>query len=221
MAKYDTAKLRNLGIIAHGGAGKTSLAEAILFDAGRIDRLGRVDDGTSTMDYEPEEIKAEDIHHLFSGPLRMERPFHPHRRHPRLRQLHRRYPRLHAGPRLRRRHPFRHFRGQGPDRGDLAVGQRVRDSAHRLRQQDGPGAGQFLPRHRRHGKGARRPGGRHPDPARRRGEFRRGHRPGEDEGLPLRQGPLRQVHRERDSGRIPGRGPAPAGTDGGDGGRGL
>ena len=57
MAKYDTAKLRNLGIIAHGGAGKTSLAEAILFDAGRIDRLGRVDDGTSTMDYEPEEIK--------------------------------------------------------------------------------------------------------------------------------------------------------------------
>ncbi|MCM2357918.1 MAG: elongation factor G [Geobacteraceae bacterium] len=57
MAKYDTAKLRNLGIIAHGGAGKTSLAEAILFDTGMIDRLGRVDDGTSTMDYEPEEIK--------------------------------------------------------------------------------------------------------------------------------------------------------------------
>jgi elongation factor G len=57
MAKYDTAKLRNLGIIAHGGAGKTSLAEAILFDTGTIDRLGRVDDGTSTMDFEPEELK--------------------------------------------------------------------------------------------------------------------------------------------------------------------
>ena len=57
MAKYDTSKLRNLGIIAHGGAGKTSLVEAMLFDTGRIDRLGRVDDGTSTMDYEPEEIK--------------------------------------------------------------------------------------------------------------------------------------------------------------------
>ncbi|RQW77706.1 MAG: GTP-binding protein, partial [Geobacter sp.] len=57
MAKYDTAKLRNLGIIAHGGAGKTSLTEAILFDTDRIDRLGRVDDGTSTTDYEPEEIK--------------------------------------------------------------------------------------------------------------------------------------------------------------------
>lgn len=57
MAKYDTAKVRNVGIVAHGGAGKTSLTEAILFATGTIDRLGRVDDGTSTMDFEPEEIK--------------------------------------------------------------------------------------------------------------------------------------------------------------------
>jgi elongation factor G len=57
MAKYDTSKLRDLGIVAHGGAGKTSLTEAILFDAGMLDRLGRVDDGTSSMDFEPEEIK--------------------------------------------------------------------------------------------------------------------------------------------------------------------
>jgi elongation factor G len=57
MGKYDTAKVRNIGIVAHGGAGKTSLAEAILFDTGMVDRLGRVDDGTSTMDFEPEEIK--------------------------------------------------------------------------------------------------------------------------------------------------------------------
>jgi elongation factor G len=57
MAKYDTAKVRNVGIVAHGGAGKTSLTEAILFAAGTNDRLGRVDDGSSTMDFEPEEIK--------------------------------------------------------------------------------------------------------------------------------------------------------------------
>jgi len=57
MGKFDTSKIRNLGIIAHGGAGKTSLSEAILFNAGMIDRLGKVDDGTSTMDFEPEEIK--------------------------------------------------------------------------------------------------------------------------------------------------------------------
>lgn len=57
MGTYPTEKIRNLGIVAHGGAGKTSLAEAILFNTGMIDRLGRVDDGTSTMDFEPEEIK--------------------------------------------------------------------------------------------------------------------------------------------------------------------
>ena len=57
MGQFDTGKIRNLGIVAHGGAGKTSLAEAILFDTGMIDRLGRVDDGSSTMDFEPEEIK--------------------------------------------------------------------------------------------------------------------------------------------------------------------
>jgi elongation factor G len=57
MGRYETARLRNLGIVAHGGAGKTSLAEAMLFNSGMIDRLGRVDDGTSTMDFEPEEIK--------------------------------------------------------------------------------------------------------------------------------------------------------------------
>ncbi len=57
MGTYPTEKIRNLGIVAHGGAGKTSLAEAILFNTGMIDRLGRVDDGTATMDFEPEETK--------------------------------------------------------------------------------------------------------------------------------------------------------------------
>ncbi|MDO3377012.1 elongation factor G [Geoalkalibacter halelectricus] len=68
MGKYDTTKIRNLGIVAHGGAGKTSLVEAILFDTGMVDRLGRVDDGTSNMDFEPEEIKrgitlSSSLHH--------------------------------------------------------------------------------------------------------------------------------------------------------------
>lgn len=57
MGKYDTAKLRNLGVVAHGGAGKTSLVEAMLFCSGVTDRLGRVDDGSSLLDYQPEEIK--------------------------------------------------------------------------------------------------------------------------------------------------------------------
>lgn len=48
--------IRNIALIGHSGEGKTSLAEAILFNAGAIDRLGRVDDGKSTMDFDAEEI---------------------------------------------------------------------------------------------------------------------------------------------------------------------
>ncbi|MBT3311629.1 MAG: elongation factor G [Desulfobacterales bacterium] len=50
-------KLRNIAIVGHGGAGKTSLVEAMLFNAGIIKRLGRVEEGNTTMDFEPEEIK--------------------------------------------------------------------------------------------------------------------------------------------------------------------
>ncbi len=48
-------KMRNIGLVSHQGAGKTSLAEAMLFTGKAIDRLGRVDDSTATMDYDPEE----------------------------------------------------------------------------------------------------------------------------------------------------------------------
>lgn len=57
MGKYDTEKLRNLGIVAHNSAGKTSLVEAILFNTGMTPTLGKVDDGSSSMDFEEEEIK--------------------------------------------------------------------------------------------------------------------------------------------------------------------
>ena len=56
MANFEVDKIRNVAVIAHGGAGKTSLVEAMLFDSGSIDRFGRVDDGTTTTDCEPEEI---------------------------------------------------------------------------------------------------------------------------------------------------------------------
>jgi len=52
----DTSKVRNIAIIGHGNCGKTSLVEAMLFTAGKINRLGKVDEGTSAMDYEDEEI---------------------------------------------------------------------------------------------------------------------------------------------------------------------
>jgi elongation factor G len=56
MKRFEPSHIRNIGTFGHGGEGKTSLAEAILFDTGENSRLGRVDDGSSIMDFEPEEI---------------------------------------------------------------------------------------------------------------------------------------------------------------------
>jgi elongation factor G len=53
----ETGKIRNVGVVGHGGVGKTSLVESLLFTAGAVTRLGRVDDGTTTTDFDPDEIK--------------------------------------------------------------------------------------------------------------------------------------------------------------------
>jgi len=57
MREYQTGQIRNVGIISHGGAGKTSLTEAMLFNTGKITRLGRIEDGSTITDSDPEEIK--------------------------------------------------------------------------------------------------------------------------------------------------------------------
>lgn len=57
MKDYTMEKLRNICLMSHGGAGKTTLAEAMLFNTGVLDRFGKVNDGTTTTDYDPEEIK--------------------------------------------------------------------------------------------------------------------------------------------------------------------
>src|SRR5436305_12956545 len=57
MKKYGIDAIRNVGLFGHQGSGKTTLAEAMLFTSGAIDRLGRVDDGTATTDFDPEETR--------------------------------------------------------------------------------------------------------------------------------------------------------------------
>ena len=57
MGPFSTDKLRNIVLLSHSGAGKTSLAEAMLFTSGSITRMGKTEDGTTTGDYEPEAVK--------------------------------------------------------------------------------------------------------------------------------------------------------------------
>jgi len=57
MKEYKTENLRNICLLGHASAGKTTIAEAMLFNTGVLDRFGKVDDGTTTLDYDPEEIK--------------------------------------------------------------------------------------------------------------------------------------------------------------------
>ncbi len=57
MAKYQVGDIRNIALVGHGAAGKTSLADSLLFEAKAVDRRGSVDDGTSVSDYDEEEHK--------------------------------------------------------------------------------------------------------------------------------------------------------------------
>ncbi|QCX33795.1 elongation factor G [Caloramator sp. E03] len=57
MKEYKVENVRNVGIIGHGGTGKTSLVEAILYNCKETDRIGKVEDGTTVCDYDPEEKK--------------------------------------------------------------------------------------------------------------------------------------------------------------------
>ena len=70
MKQFKSSDIRNFSIVGHGGSGKTSLAEAILKIGGEINRLGNIDEGTTTSDYHPaEKLRKISIH---STPLHME-----------------------------------------------------------------------------------------------------------------------------------------------------
>ncbi len=59
MQQHTTEQVRNVVLLSHSGAGKTSLSEAMLFNSGAINRLGKVDQGNTTSDYDPDEVKRQ------------------------------------------------------------------------------------------------------------------------------------------------------------------
>ena len=77
MKSYGIEAIRNVGLFGHQGSGKTSLAEALLYTSGALDRLGRVDDGAATTDFDPEEQPREEP----GAAVDRRRP-EPARRHP-------------------------------------------------------------------------------------------------------------------------------------------
>lgn len=57
MKVYEAPGIRNIAIVGHGGCGKTALVSALLFDMGAVNRLGRVEDGTTVTDFDPDELE--------------------------------------------------------------------------------------------------------------------------------------------------------------------
>ena len=65
MKQISPERLRNVVLLSHSGAGKTTLSEAMLFASGAVNRLGKIETGTTTSDYDPDEIK----HHISIKPF--------------------------------------------------------------------------------------------------------------------------------------------------------
>ena len=69
MKQYDASNIRNIAVVGHGGSGKTSLVEGLLYRTAGTDRLGKVTDGTTVSDYDAEEIKRKSSLNLSVVPV--------------------------------------------------------------------------------------------------------------------------------------------------------
>ena len=72
MKNYPTDKIRNISLVGHGGTGKTSLVEAMVFNRGLLSRMGRVEDGNTVADYHPEEAQRQSTVHTSLVPVEID-----------------------------------------------------------------------------------------------------------------------------------------------------
>ena len=165
---FPTANIRNVALVGHGGAGKTSLAEALLLAAGATPRLGKVEDGTTVCDFDPEEQRRRISVSLALAPFELDGHKVNLLDAPGLRRLHRRRRRRAPG---RRPRAVRRLRGRGrrgADRDRVEARRGARHPARDLRQQARPRA-RVVRAHARPAQGALRRRRRAAAPPDRRG----------------------------------------------------
>ena len=202
----DIGKIRNVGVVGHGGVGKTSLVESMLFAAGATNRLGKVDDGTTDHRLRSRRDQAQDLAQHRGGLLRLQGSSPQPDRHPRIRRLRRRRARRSAGGRSAAVVVVDAVAGRaGADREGLEVRQRVRSAARHRRQPPRPRAGRLLPHARVAAEAPQGPARAAPGADRRaRAGFRGVRRSGHHEGLDhrRRQGQGGRHSRRRDGRRV-------------------
>ena len=195
--EYSLERTRNIGIMAHIDAGKTTTTERVLYYTGVNYKIGEVHEGAATMDYMVQEqergitITSAATNCFWApveGPHAGVTPPHQHHRHPRPRGLHDRSRAQPPRARRRRRRPRRRQRRRAADRDRLAPGRQVPRPAHRVRQQDGQARRRLHDERELDPRAPRRHAGRDPVPRRRGGPAQGRGRPHQDEGRHLRRG---------------------------------
>ena len=154
---HSLAATRNIGIMAHIDAGKTTTTERILYYTGKSYKIGEVHEGAAVMDWMVQEQERGITITSAATTCLLARPRHQHHRHARPRRLHRRGRALAARPRRRRGRVRRRVRRRAAVRDRVAPGQQVPRAPHLLHQQDGPHRRRLLRRRAPPSRTASRP----------------------------------------------------------------